>query len=132
MPVVQVIIPNNPTLSVSIGGVTPVLAVINQSVIATLVINAPTNQINVRALGITTGIVGIAEHVYNEIPIGTINGSNATFTSLFPFIPQTLRLYLNGSRQKVVTHYNTSGVNTIILSDSPLPGEIVEIDYTKL
>lgn len=72
-----------------------------------------------------------ADTVYGETPAGTIDGSNATFTTAFDFVPGKIAVYINGLLQKPVTHYNTSGTNTIFFNDSPLTGDLIEVDYVK-
>lgn len=69
--------------------------------------------------------------VFGETPAGTINGSNATFTTAFDFVPGKVAVYVNGLLQKLITHYNTTGTKTIIFNDSPLPGDLIEVDYVK-
>lgn len=69
--------------------------------------------------------------VFNETPTGLINGSNATFTTEFDFIPESVQVFLNGVKQKIIGDYNTSGTQTIILVDSPLTGELVTVSYQK-
>ena len=72
---------------------------------------------------------------YEEITeslIGTIDNSNSTFTTSFDFDPDTTIVFINGIKQKKPTHYNNSGTNTIIFSDSPQVGDILEINYVKV
>lgn len=70
--------------------------------------------------------------VINETPIGLINGSNATFTSLNAFVPETVMIFLNGMLQKIISDYNTTGNNTMIFTTSPEVNENISINYTKL
>lgn len=80
-----------------------------------------------------TVINNITGDIYTtEIPVGLINGINATFTSAFSFIPESVVLYLNGLRIKIVDEYNTIGNNKIILSVSPGNNENILINYLKL
>jgi hypothetical protein len=59
--------------------------------------------------------------IYNEIPSGTINGSNDTFTLLHsPNPTSSLRLYLRGIRQRPTTDYSISG-NTITYTSGAKP-----------
>lgn len=76
--------------------------------------------------------VSLTYEEVNEILIGTINGSNATFTTTYNFEPDTTIIYVNGVKQNKPAHYNTSGSNTVIFSDSPQIGDILEINYVKL
>ena len=73
-----------------------------------------------------------ADIVMGEIPTGLINGSNATFTSLSPFIPEKLIVERNGVTQRKTTDYSTIGNNTINLTFSPENGESILINYIKL
>lgn len=70
--------------------------------------------------------------VIGEIPVGLINGSNATYTSLNDFIPETLEVKLNGLSLTKTLDYNTIGNNTINFFISPLVGEKILINYIKL
>lgn len=67
--------------------------------------------------------------VIGEIPNGLINGSNAIFQSLFPFVPESLQVFLNGVSQALAIDYTTSGTQTINLSVSPIIGDIIRINY---
>lgn len=66
-----------------------------------------------------------------ESPIGVLNGINPAFTSLFPFIPETLKVYLNGLRLKIIDEYNTIGNSEITLTVSPGNSETILINYIK-
>lgn len=70
--------------------------------------------------------------VIGEVPNGLINNINATFTTLNLFIPQSVEVYLNGVRQKIIDDYNTVGNDTIIFSVSPTLNEKILINYIKL
>lgn len=69
---------------------------------------------------------------YNETPTGLVNGVNATYTSTFNFIPETVRVYLNGLIQRKPTDYNTSGNDTILFTTSPETGDEIRIHYERL
>lgn len=70
--------------------------------------------------------------VYGETPAGVLNGVNATFTSAYEFVPESVEVFLNGLKLKVVEEYNTTGNNTITLSISPGASERILINYLKL
>lgn len=74
---------------------------------------------------------GAASFVFGETPSGTVNGSNATFTTAFSFVPETVEVFVNGLKQKRVTHFNTSGSNTILFSDSPQSGDLILVNYLR-
>jgi hypothetical protein len=67
--------------------------------------------------------------VIAEIPNGAINGSNATFTTLNPFVPLTVELILNSTLQTYGVDFTTSGTNTINLNVSPIVGDIIRVNY---
>lgn len=67
--------------------------------------------------------------IFGETPTGSVNGANATFTSQFNFVPESVVVLVNGLEQWRVIDFNTSGTQTIILSDAPLTGESVRVNY---
>lgn len=89
------------------------------------------NSTMINQLITNSGSVLTPEIILGEIPTGLINGSNATYTTLFDFVPSKVAVYVNGLLQKKITHYNTSGTTTILFVDSPLTGDIIEVDYIK-
>ncbi len=70
--------------------------------------------------------------IKNEIPIGVIDGVNATFQTFNNFISGSVELYLNGVRQKIVDDFQTIGSDTIQFLTSPTSGENILVDYIKL
>lgn len=87
--------------------------------------------VNVSAVGEKgdpgTGALSI---LFGEPAIGIINGSNATFTTTFNF--SQIAIFINGLLQKLVTHYQTVGNNTIIFNESPQTGDIILFNIIKL
>jgi len=71
-----------------------------------------------------------ANFVFNETPSGTINGTNATFTLANTPTSGTVRIYLNGLRQKLTTQYTLSG-GTITMLNIPGTGDDLIVDYLK-
>ncbi len=69
--------------------------------------------------------------VLDEVPTGAINGSNATFVTLNDFEPGYVSVNINGLEQLPVTHYNTTGTETIILLDAPQTGDILTVSYMR-
>lgn len=81
-------------------------------------------------LAVETYLFGLSgKFVFGETPTGSINGANATFTSQFNFVPESVVVLVNGLEQRRVTDFNTSGTQTITLTDAPLTGESVRINY---
>lgn len=70
--------------------------------------------------------------IYNEQPSGLINGSNNSFTTASNFQPGKVSVFINGLLQKIITHYNTTGTNTILLNDSLTVGDQIQVNYIIL
>lgn len=71
------------------------------------------------------------ERILNEIPSGAINGMNATFTTQHDFVPGSVEVYMNGLKQKLIDDFNTTGVRTILLAQSPNSNENILVNYIK-
>lgn len=69
--------------------------------------------------------------VVGEIPSGNINGINATFTSAFNFIPESVEVFVNGIQATKNVDYTTSGATTIIFTYSPAVNDIIRLNYNK-
>lgn len=79
-------------------------------------------------LGVAWKDVGAVSNVRNEVPSGTVNGSNTSFTITTAPVTGTLRVYINGVRQKVTDDYTLSGT-TITFVTPPLTGDKLLVDY---
>lgn len=78
----------------------------------------------------STGL-SAANFVTEEVPSGSINGSNVTFTLANTPTTGTVRLFLNGLRQRAGGNdYAISGT-TITMTTAPLTGEYLTGDYQK-
>lgn len=86
------------------------------------------NDLVSKSSGGSGGDVGL---VINEVPEGEINGSNATFTSNFSFVPESVSVFSNGLNLKPIDEYTTTGNTQIQLTFSPQVGEIILINYIK-
>lgn len=77
--------------------------------------------------------VTLAQHVYNEVMTGTIDGSNKIFTTATVFATGKLRVYLNGVRQILGDDYTVTDTDEITFTFAPkgAPGnpDIVTCDY---
>lgn len=63
-----------------------------------------------------------------EVPTGTVNGSNAVFTLAFtPDDPSAVSVYLNSLLE---TEYSITGA-TITFTTAPALGQSVYVTYTK-
>lgn len=77
------------------------------------------------------GVAQVSRFVVGEQPEGLLNGSNATFTTAADFEPLTVRVYVNGLFQKRGVDFNTSGLRTIVLSQSPSGNETLLVNYLR-
>lgn len=77
--------------------------------------------------------VTAAQHIYNEVATGTIDGSNTVFTTAATFTTGKLRVYLNGVRQILGDDYTVTDVDEITFTFAPkaAPGnpDVVTFDY---
>lgn len=71
----------------------------------------------------------VANFVFNEVPSGTIDGSNTVFTTASDFQSGTTALYLNGLRQKLGSSYNETGDAEITFTSAPQASDEIIIDY---
>lgn len=70
--------------------------------------------------------------IQGESPVGLVNNSNATFTSLNNFDSDTLEVYISSAKLWVGNDFQITGPNSFELFFSPLTGEEVFINYTKI
>lgn len=73
----------------------------------------------------------LVQDVWGEVPTGTINSSNTVFTTANTFRPGTVRVFLNGLRQKPTTQYSESAGNTITFVSAPTTGSTIIVDYSR-
>jgi hypothetical protein len=80
----------------------------------------------------TSGTLSTSNFITEETPSGTINGSNVTFTLAYTPTAGTLKLYLNGIRQKSGgTNDYTLSANIISFVTAPIAGDVILADYMK-
>lgn len=114
------------------GTATPALATITGS--ATINVANTAGVITLTAVTGATGVVTAPNVVVGEVPSGTVNGINPTFTLASTPLANTLALYVNGVRQKVGAgnDYTLSGnVVTFIAGAIPQTDEPILADYLK-
>ena len=72
--------------------------------------------------------------IWNEDLSAQITGSNLIFTTVFPFVTGTLRVYVDGLRQRLTTNYTVSGSQIFIFAagTAPVSGQDVIVDYRKI
>lgn len=76
---------------------------------------------------VTVGSLSATNFVYSEVPSGTINSSNTTFTIANTPTTGTVRGYRNGVR---TTGFTVSGT-TVTMTTAPLTGDTLLFDYMK-
>lgn len=64
--------------------------------------------------------------VFRETPAGTIDDSNTTFTTAFPFQPGTTMVFTNGLLEY---GYTEAPPQTIEFANAPLVGDVLIINY---
>jgi len=69
--------------------------------------------------------------VKGETLTGAINGSNATYTTAFDFIPETVEVFYNGVLQSLLDDYITTGTNTVVFTFSPEVPDKLKVNYIK-
>lgn len=69
--------------------------------------------------------------VIGETPNGDVNGANATFTTDYNFVPETVALFVNGLIQKKPIDFNTSGQTTILTAFSPEHDDVMLVNYLR-
>lgn len=80
----------------------------------------------------TAGTLSPTNFVTEETPSGTINGSNTAFTLANTPTAGTVRVYLNGVRQKSGAGNDyTITTNTITFTTAPVSGDVIIVDYMK-
>jgi hypothetical protein len=80
----------------------------------------------------TAGTLSPTNFVIEETPSGSINGSNTTFTLANTPTSGTVKLYLNGVRQKSGAGNDyTISTNTITMTTAPVSGDVLLADYMK-
>ena len=80
----------------------------------------------------TAGTLSPTNFVTEETPSGSINGSNTSFTIANTPTAGTVKLYLNGVRQKSGAGNDyTITTNTITMTTAPVSGDVMIVDYMK-
>ena len=67
----------------------------------------------------------------DEVPTGTVNGTNTSFTTLTPYVAGTLQVFINGVKQARTTHFTetTPASGTFTMYDAPLTGDNIIVNY---
>lgn len=81
--------------------------------------------------GGTSGLTPADTRVYNEALAGSIDGSNASFTTATQYVAASLELYLNGLRQRPGHDYVEASSNAVTMTVPPVSGEVLLASYTQ-
>jgi len=120
--------------------------------ISSLVLDTPQAQLWYRQFAIAMAKVvpgwsgggggpSLGNLVFNEVPVGVINGSNKTFTTANVFVTSSTCLYYNGQRLLLGVDYTeapgptpplNAGVIITALFPAPKVGDNLVIDYVKV
>lgn len=84
------------------------------------------------ALGDGTNIVGGNSLISDEIPTGTINGTNKTFTTARGYVGATLEVFINGLKQRRGADFTetTPSSGTFTMDEAPLTGDSIFVNYS--
>lgn len=77
--------------------------------------------------------VASADMIFEEVPSGAINGSNALFTLSSAAVSDNhIRLYIDGLRQDQGNDYTVAGASALTISSTaPETGQLLFVDYTR-
>lgn len=75
--------------------------------------------------------VGTNSLITDEVPSGSVNSSNTTFTTARAYIAGSLEVFVNGVKQARTTHFTetTPSSGTFTMSDAPATGDNIIVCY---
>lgn len=84
------------------------------------------------ALGDGTNVVGGNSLVSDEVPTGTVNGTNKVFTTAQGYVGATLQVFINGVKQKRTVDFveTTPSTGTFTMDEAPLTGDAIFVCYS--
>lgn len=96
-------------------------------------IGSPTHPVNRIYVNEIVGPGGTNNSIFNEVPVGAINGANIFFTTASNFVSGSTRLFLNGIklRSGASFDYQETSPNEITLAQAPLAGDSLIIEYSE-
>ena len=77
--------------------------------------------------GLNVGSMNL-RFVDDESLVGTVNGTNKIFTTSKTPVPDSLKVYRGGARQRITEDYTFTG-KTITFTTAPVSGEVLLCDY---
>lgn len=69
--------------------------------------------------------------VFDEVPFGAVDGLNVNFSTVHPFQTGGLLVYINGLRQCDPQDYVETSTQAFQLTQAPLIGDSVRVDYLR-
>lgn len=80
----------------------------------------------------TSGTMSVSNFVTEEIPTGAINGSNTNYSLAYTPTVGTVRVFLNGVRQRSGAGNDyTISTSIITFTTAPIAGDVILVDYMK-
>lgn len=99
----------------------------------TFVTAPPTGAVLLADYNISSTVysVGTNSVIIGEVPSGSVNGSNTTFTFARAYIAGSVEVFINGVSQLRTTHFTetTPASGIITMSDAPLTGDVIQVNY---
>ena len=142
-----------PAMLIPVGTNPPIDPATGKPQLSPVIIDTPQAQLWYRQIGIvlsqlvplwaSTSGPSLGKLVFNEIPVGAVNGANKKFTTANVFIASSTRFFYNGQRLLLGTDYIESpggggnpplnaGVIITALFPAPKVGDNLVIDYVKV
>lgn len=72
------------------------------------------------------------QFVYNETPVGLVDGVNQNYALAFDYIANKIEVYLDGMRMQRGVDWVETGADTLQFTTPPAIGQILLVDYLKL
>lgn len=76
-------------------------------------------------------INAIANLLYPETPIGTIDGTNKVFNTTFSYKAERVYLYKNGQQLVAPGDFTESADKELTLTFAPIPGDVLFVQYVR-
>lgn len=82
-------------------------------------------------MGTSVMVNGSNSLVTDEVPTGSVNGSNTSFTTARAYVAGSLQVFINGVKQARVTHFTETAPSsgTFTMGDAPLTGDNIIVSY---
>lgn len=74
----------------------------------------------------------ILSFIAGEVPSGTKNGTNVTFTLASHYLASTTSVFRNGLREQLGVGYTEGGTNVLTFTTAPLSSDIIIVDYLAM